>query len=55
MSNMQQDPLMVPLDWFFTSSSWITSYPNTIVTTMERPTSDHVPYLVIIDTVIPKG
>jgi exonuclease III len=54
-SNMQHDPLMVQLDWFFTSSSWISSYPNTVVTALARPTSDHVPCLVSIDTVIPKA
>jgi endonuclease/exonuclease/phosphatase family metal-dependent hydrolase len=54
-SNMQQAPLMEQLDWFFTSSSWISSYPNTVVTAMARPTSDHVPCIVSIDTVIPKA
>lgn len=26
-SNMQQDPLLEKLDWFFTSSSWTSSFP----------------------------
>jgi hypothetical protein len=46
-SNMQDDPLLVQLDWVFTS--------NTMVTTLAKPTSDHVPYVVSIDTVIPKA
>ena len=54
-SNMQQQPLLQQLDWFFSSSSWITSYPNTVVLPMARPTSDHVPCVVQIDTVIPKA
>ena len=53
-SNMQQNPLLEQLDWFFTSPSWTSVYPNTVVSVMARPTSDHVPCLVSIDTVIPK-
>lgn len=30
-SNMQDDPLLVKLDWVFTSSTWTLSYPATIV------------------------
>lgn len=30
-SNMQADPLMVKLDWVFTSSSWTLSFPATFV------------------------
>jgi hypothetical protein len=30
-TNMQQDPLLEQLDWFFTSTNWTTSYPNTLV------------------------
>jgi hypothetical protein len=54
-SNMQQTPLLEQLDWFFTSSNWISVYPNTNVTTMARPMSDHVPCVVSIDTIIPKA
>jgi exonuclease III len=54
-SNMQQNPLMEQLDWFFTTHNWITCYPNTVVTAMAKPTSDHVPCLVSIDTVMPKA
>jgi hypothetical protein len=54
-SNMQQTPLLEQLDWFFTSSNWISAYPNTTVTAMARPTSDHVPCVVSIETIIPKA
>lgn len=30
-SNMQDSPLLQQLDWFFTTVSWTTSYPNTLV------------------------
>jgi hypothetical protein len=54
-SNMQREPLLEQLDWFFTSQSWISSYPNTLVTPMAKPTSDDVTCLVTIDIVIPKA
>jgi mannosylglycoprotein endo-beta-mannosidase len=54
-SNMQCDPLLEQLDWFFTSHCWTTVYPNTMVFALAKPTSDHVPCLVSIDTVIPKA
>lgn len=53
-SNMQQDPLLEQLDWFFTSINWTTSYPNTMVLPMAKITSDHIPCKVMIDTKIPK-
>src|ERR1041385_4555070 len=34
-SNMQESPLLEQLDWFFTSSSWISLYPNIVVHPME--------------------
>jgi endonuclease/exonuclease/phosphatase family metal-dependent hydrolase len=54
-SNMQNDPLLEQLDWFFTSVNWTADYPNTMVTPMARPTSDHVPCRVSIGTNIPKS
>ena len=30
-SNMQEDPLLEKLDWFFTSANWTSVYPNTLV------------------------
>jgi exonuclease III len=54
-SNMQQDPLLEKLDWFFTSASWTASYPSTFVYPLVKPTSDHVPCVVAIGTKIPRA
>src|SRR4051812_10931149 len=54
-SNMQVDPLLEQLDWFLTSSSWISIYPNIVVFPMAKTGSDHVPCIVSIDTTIPKS
>ena len=54
-SNMQSDPLLVQLDWFFTSPAWTLKYPNTTVRPLARPTSDHTPCVVSIGTSIPKA
>lgn len=54
-TNKQQDPLLERLDWFFTSSSWTLSYPNTSAWTMVMETSDHTPCLIKIDTIIPSA
>lgn len=52
---MQQEPLLEQLDWCFTSTNWIGSYPNTLLLSMAKPTSDHIPCMVQIDTTIPKA
>jgi exonuclease III len=52
-SNMQQDPLLEQLDWIFTSPHWTTSYPATTVMTQGKPTSDHTPCMISIETTIP--
>jgi hypothetical protein len=54
-SNMQKEPLLEQLDWFFTSPSWTTHFPNTLVLPMAKSSSDHVPCMVTIDTIIPKA
>jgi endonuclease/exonuclease/phosphatase family metal-dependent hydrolase len=54
-SNMQRDPLLVQLDWFFTSFAWTIKYPNTLVHPLARPTSDHVPCVISIGSSIPKA
>jgi hypothetical protein len=30
-SNMQQDPLLVQLDWCFTSTNWVSEFHNTML------------------------
>lgn len=36
-SNMQDDPLLVKLDWVFTSASWTLSFPATFVQPLPSP------------------
>jgi hypothetical protein len=43
-SNMQREPLLEQLDWFFTSQHWISDYPNTMVLPLEK--RDLIMYLV---------
>jgi endonuclease/exonuclease/phosphatase family metal-dependent hydrolase len=52
---MQDDPLLVTLDWVFVSSSWTLSFRATKVQTLARPISDHCTYIVSIGTAIPKS
>lgn len=54
-SNMQTDPLLVKLDWIFTSSTWTLSCPATHVQPLSRPISDHIPYVLHIGSSIPKS
>lgn len=54
-SNMQDNPLLEKLDWFFTSASWMTTFPDTMVLPLARPISDHLPCMVKIGTSIPKS
>jgi hypothetical protein len=54
-SNIQIDPFLERLDWFFTYNSWTKVYPSFFVYSLPRPISDHVPYIVVIGTNIPKA
>lgn len=54
-SNMQTDPLMVKLDWVFTSPSWALSFPATFIQPLSKPVSDHIPYVIHIGSSIPKS
>ena len=52
---MQKDPLLVQLDWFFTTAGWTIKYPNSVVNPLARPVSDHIPCVVSISSKIPKA
>ena len=52
---MQDNPLLEKLDWFFTSTAWMTSYPDTLALPMAKPISDHLPCMIKIGTNIPKS
>jgi hypothetical protein len=54
-SNMKSDPLLVPLDWFFTSPARTIKFPNTLVNPLAKPTSDHIPCVISVGTNIPKA
>jgi hypothetical protein len=49
-SNMQENPLLEQLAWFFTSVNWTVEYPNTEVLPLAKITSDHVPCKISIGT-----
>jgi len=53
-TNKQRSPLLELLNWFFTSSSWTLTYPNTFVSPLVMETSDHSPCAITISTTIPK-
>jgi hypothetical protein len=53
-SNMQKDPLLEQIDWFFTSCQWCLHFSNTMVHPLAKNTSDHVPCVISIATTIPK-
>lgn len=52
---MQDDPLLVKLDWIFTSASWTLSFPATFVQPLSKPVSDHIPYVLHIGSSIPRS
>lgn len=54
-SNMQDDSLLVKLDWVFTSAGWSLSFPATFVQPLPRPISDHIPYVLHIGSSILKS
>jgi hypothetical protein len=54
-SNMQSDPLLEQLDWFFTSPNWTLDFPNTEVLPLAKITSDHIPCKIVISTCIPRS
>jgi hypothetical protein len=52
---MQNEPLHEQLDWFFTTPVWTRKFANIMVLPMAKASSDHVPCMVTIDTVIPRA
>jgi len=54
-SNMQINPLLEQLDWFFTSINLTIDYPNTEALPLAKITSDHLPCQITIGTKIPKA
>lgn len=54
-SNMQDNPLLEQLDWFFTSVNWTIDFPSTEVLPLAKITSDHIPCRISIGTRIPKA
>lgn len=54
-SNMLEDPLLEQSDWVFTSNHSTSTYPNTMVSSLGKPVSDHSPCVVNIETTIPKS
>jgi endonuclease/exonuclease/phosphatase family metal-dependent hydrolase len=54
-TNKQVSPLLERLDWFFSLVSWIANRPGTLVKTLSRDTSDHMPCVIEISTDIPKA
>jgi hypothetical protein len=53
--NMQKDPLLVQLDWLFTSYQWTLHFPNTLVHPLAKNASHHVPCVIILSTSIPRA
>jgi hypothetical protein len=51
---MQRQPLLEKLDWCFVSPAWSSNFPATSALTLASGASDHVPWVVNIQTNIPK-
>lgn len=52
-SDMQDDPLLEQLDWFFTTTNWTITYPKSEVLAFAKNISDHVACVVSVGTSIP--
>lgn len=52
---MQNNLLLVQLDWCFTSINWTSTYPNTLLLPLAQTTLYHIPYVAQIGTSIPKA
>jgi exonuclease III len=54
-SNMQNPPILSKLDRVLINSGWNDSFPNSVVTTLPRITSDHYPIKIEVSTNIPRA
>ncbi|CAN6162275.1 unnamed protein product [Urochloa humidicola] len=54
-SNKRSTPVLTRLDRVFVNVDQCRSYPNTSLTSVPRPTSDHTPILASLATTIPKA
>jgi endonuclease/exonuclease/phosphatase family metal-dependent hydrolase len=54
-SNMQNNCLLENLDWVFTSSNWTLAFPNTMAYSLSHVISDHVPYVIQMESAVPKS
>lgn len=54
-SNMQNDPLLIKLDWVLCNANWSLQYPSTSGQPLSKPISDHVPYVISFGSSIPKS
>jgi hypothetical protein len=52
---MQCNPLLVQLDWCFTSIIWTSAFPNNLLVPLAKTTSDHIPCVARIGSSIPKA
>jgi hypothetical protein len=52
-SNMRDSPTLARLDRAFINNAFNTSFPHTHLSSLPRPTSDHVPLLATIATSVP--
>jgi hypothetical protein len=52
---MQSNCLLEKLDWVFTSSNWTLAFPNTLAYAIAHIVSDHVPYVIQMDSAVPKS
>jgi hypothetical protein len=53
-SHKQNTPLLEQLDWFFTSSNWISVYPNTMVFPAAHSGSDMLLVWCLLTQIFPK-
>jgi hypothetical protein len=53
LSNMQDNCLLEKLDRVFTSSSWTLAFPNMMAYALAHVVSDHVPYVIQMESTVP--